>query len=731
MEDTDKNKTAERNNSWFEANQNYIRSYLELLRVLLHRRILWLRKLWQHNPMPNISTQVISDAQADWLLKGENYPAEWQFYKEDPNAQKITKAVGKVKHDLHEQSKELWKSGIPTALDALAQIFGLTESDRILIMICIAPEIDISFERLYAYVQDDISRKYVTAHLAASLLESDPELRIGLKQSLLPGSPLFKYKLIERDTNVSISTGWNNYPLRINHRITDYLNGINRIDENAENFLEQISKVKYLPQSYQSIADKLASLTEMQDTQLIPSAINLTGPAITAKLNIASKLCEIWKIELYKLDLKQVVASIIRVNELTSLLERECLLLPAAIYIEVPGEEENNDPVKVLAEKLIERFGSFFFIGSREPFYTIREMFHVQVPKLNIHEQTELWKHQLSCKNINLEGNINILAEQFDFETDMVEKSIAAVSIENRMRDGKNSSLKVEDLWKASREQSRNDLEGLAQRLRPCFGWEDIVLPQKILEQLYDIASQVENRAVVYEKWGYGVRLNRGRGISALFSGVSGTGKTMAAEILAGHLNLDLYRIDLSAVVSKYIGETEKNLRKVFDAAEQSGAILFFDEADALFGKRTEVKDSHDRYANIEINYLLQRMEDYRGLAILATNMKSLLDQSFLRRLRFHVEFPFPDSNYRELIWKKSFPPQTEIGDLDYNFLRKLEIPGGNIKNISLNAAFLAAADGQVINMEHIFKATKREYAKIGKMVLQSEFGSYYESIIS
>jgi SpoVK/Ycf46/Vps4 family AAA+-type ATPase len=194
-------------------------------------------------------------------------------------------------------------------------------------------------------------------------------------------------------------------------------------------------------------------------------------------------------------------------------------------------------------------------------------------------------------------------------------------------------------------------------------------------------------------------------------------------------LKLDLYRIDLSAVVSKYIGETEKNLRRVFDAAEQSGAILFFDEADALFGKRSEVKDSHDRYANIEINYLLQRMEDYRGLAILATNMKSLLDQAFLRRLRFHVEFPFPDSEYRRQIWQKSFPSQTTLGNIDYHFLGRLKIPGGNIKNIALNAAFLAADDGQVIEMNHLLRATKREYTKIGKMVLESEFGSYYERV--
>src|SRR5262249_25240800 len=230
---------------------------------------------------------------------------------------------------------------------------------------------------------------------------------------------------------------------------------------------------------------------------------------------------------------------------------------------------------------------------------------------------------------------------------------------------------------------------------------------------------------LVYQSWGFGNKLSRGRGISALFSGASGTGKTMAAEIMARHLQLDLYRIDLAGVVSKYIGETEKNLRSVFDAAERSGAILFFDEADALFGKRSEVKDSHDRYANIEVNYLLQRMEDYRGLAILATNMKSALDSAFMRRLRFIVDFPFPDANQRREIWRRVFPAAAAVSNLDFAALSRLEIPGGNIHNIAVNAAFLAAGEDVPISMDHVMRAARREYAKIDRLVLDSEFGRY------
>jgi SpoVK/Ycf46/Vps4 family AAA+-type ATPase len=255
--------------------------------------------------------------------------------------------------------------------------------------------------------------------------------------------------------------------------------------------------------------------------------------------------------------------------------------------------------------------------------------------------------------------------------------------------------------------------------------FDELVLPEEQLAQIREIASQAQHRAHVYERWGFGAKLNRGRGIAALFAGPSGTGKTMAAEILANELDLDLYRIDLASVMSKYIGETEKNLRRVFDAAEESGAILFFDEADSLFGKRSEVRDSHDRYANIEINYLLERMEGYRGLAILATNRKSLLDQAFLRRLRFLVDFPFPSAADRVRIWRGAFPPQAEKEALDYDCLGRMEIAGGNIGTIALNAAFLAAGQGTSIQMYHLLAAARREYAKIDKLMVEGEFGRY------
>jgi SpoVK/Ycf46/Vps4 family AAA+-type ATPase len=282
--------------------------------------------------------------------------------------------------------------------------------------------------------------------------------------------------------------------------------------------------------------------------------------------------------------------------------------------------------------------------------------------------------------------------------------------------------------WHLSRrDHSNQKLAALAQKIQPKCRWPDIVLPADRLQQLREICNHVKYRALVYQEWGFDQKLSLGKGLNALFAGPSGTGKTMSAEIMAGELRLDLYKIDLSTVVSKYIGETEKNLARIFEEAETSNAILFFDEADALFGRRSEVRDSHDRYANSEIGYLLQKMEEYQGAVILATNFRKNMDDAFVRRMHFTVEFPFPGECDRRRIWEQVWPQGTPRSpDLNLEFMaRRFEMAGGNIRNIALSSAFLAAADGRVITMPHLIRATRREYQKMGKVVTEGEFGEY------
>lgn len=276
-----------------------------------------------------------------------------------------------------------------------------------------------------------------------------------------------------------------------------------------------------------------------------------------------------------------------------------------------------------------------------------------------------------------------------------------------------------EDLFAAARGRGAHRLTGLTRRIRPAYGWADLVLPDEAETQLHDLCRRVTHGPTVWHAWGFERTIAHGRGTTALFAGPSGTGKTMAAEVVAAELGLDLFTVDLSGVVSKYLGETEKNLERVFGAAAEADAVLMFDEADALFGKRSQVNDAHDRYANVETAYLLQRMERYEGVAILATNLRTHLDEAFLRRLQFVVDFPFPDDEHRRRIWEVSLPddaPREPGLDLA-PFARDARLAGGNIRNVVLHAAFLAAADGAPIGAGHLRAAVRHEYRKLGRVL--------------
>jgi len=337
-----------------------------------------------------------------------------------------------------------------------------------------------------------------------------------------------------------------------------------------------------------------------------------------------------------------------------------------------------------------------------------------------------LWKSHLNGQSpLTTDAEAGALASKFRFTPGQIQDAAAAARNLARWRSPEVGPLTAEDLHAACRAQSDPKLNRLARRIRPIHTSNDIVLPADPLAQLSEMCQRVAQSYRVLGEWGFGAKLSTGKGVNALFAGPSGTGKTMAAGILANELGLELYKIDLSQVVSKFIGETEKNLDSIFTAAENSNIILFFDEADALFGKRSEVRDSHDRYANIEISYLLQKMEEYEGVAILATNLRQNLDEAFVRRLAFSIHFPFPDEAHRRRIWLGIWPDGISLSkDVDLDLLaRQFKLSGGNIKNVALAAAFLAAADGGIVNMSHLLHATRREFQKLGKVFTEFDLG--------
>jgi hypothetical protein len=416
------------------------------------------------------------------------------------------------------------------------------------------------------------------------------------------------------------------------------------------------------------------------------------------------------------------------------LLSREAVLSGIGLVVDCDDVDLGDAAKRATIARLLDRVVGPVLVTSRTRLrFGSRSMISFDVGRPLPAEQRALWKETIGSASVSagplfglasreLETTVDALVAQFDLGASAIRA--ACVSAASRAHeDTAGSGGPTRALWAACRTESRLVLDDLAQRIEALSTWEDIVLPEAQLESLRNIAIHVRQRARVYQQWGFAAKGERGLGISALFAGASGTGKTMAAEVLAHKLELDLYRVDLSQVVSKYIGETEKNLRRIFDAAEHGAAILLFDEADALFGKRSEVKDSHDRFANIEVSYLLQRMEAFHGLAVLTTNLKSALDPAFLRRIRFVVDFPFPGATERAAIWRRVFPPSTPTEGLDAEQLAKLAVAGGNIRNIALNSAFLAAEDGEPVRMKHVLRAAQSEYAKLERVLTSGEMG--------
>lgn len=581
-----------------------------------------------------------------------------------------------------------------TTLRSLCLAFNLCPFEQDLLLLCAGVELSGSFAQLCATAQGNPQLTYPTFSLAlATLPDAD-------WSAIAPVSPLRHWRLIE----VSNSDSLTQSRLRIDERVLHYLNGILYLDDRLRGWIEPLSGNAPLPASHQVLVDRIvAAFTRSQ----APPLIQLCGEERDGQEAIASAACDALGLQLHRLSATDLPTAPAERDALARLWQREAILSRSALLIECETAENCHLPA------FLENIQSPLFVATGDRLALRRPSLRLTVDKPTAAEQRHLW--QTSLGQTERAEEIDAIATQFSLSA----FAIQTISTEVLAEDATNPAL-----WNACRSYARNRLDDLAQPIAPVATWDDLVLPKLQRQTLREIVAQVRQRSLVYDIWGV-ARSANGLGISALFAGASGTGKTLAAEVLAQTLQLDLYRIDLSQVVSKYIGETEKNLRRVFDAAEAGGAILLFDEADALFGKRSDVKDSHDRYANIEVSYLLQRMEAYRGLAILTTNLRNAIDPAFLRRIRFVVQFPFPDTPQRSEIWRRMFPPNLPTQGIDLDRLAQLNVPGGNIRTIALNAAFLAADAGEPLQMKHLLRATQSEYVKLERTLTETEVGGW------
>jgi hypothetical protein len=599
-------------------------------------------------------------------------------------------------------------AGEPPALVLLARRFGLSEFERLTLLLCAAMELDTRIGSLCARAQQDASKPFPTFALSLALFD-EPAWEV-----VSPERPLRHWRLVEpTQTGVLPLVA---SALRADERIVNYLKGLNHLDDRLAPLLMRAGPgTTQLPPSQVAVVEAIVvHLEHLSDGAQLP-VLQLLGADSQSKLLISEQAVERLGLSLYRLSPDAIPSSSSEQETFLRLWQRERALLSLALYIDA-RDIERGAPQAAVVRRLLARGMGIVFLDTREPWADVgRDSISVDVAKPTSSEQEMAWTTALGPRGA---ASAARMAAQFNFDLSTIE-SIAA-GVLSRSNDDWEGLART--LWAECLGRARPALDQLAQPLAPKATWDELELLPAEKTLLQKIADQVRARQVVYDSWGFRKRMNRGLGISVLFAGESGTGKTMAAEVIANELGLLLYRIDLSAVVSKYIGETEKNLRRLFDAADDGGSILFFDEADALFGKRSEVKDSHDRYANIEINYLLQRIESYRGLAILATNMKAALDGAFTRRLRFIVNFAFPGLAERTAIWRKAFPPETPLKGLEFQRLARFNLTGGSIHNIAVNAAFLAAQARSPVSMPLVLDAARCELRKLDKPINEADF---------
>jgi hypothetical protein len=593
-----------------------------------------------------------------------------------------------------------WTHAEPPALEALCAALSLSSFERKVLLLCAGVEMDSRFAAMLTGAR----RALPTFSLALSVFED------AHWTALSPARPLRRWQLLDVLEGDTLATS----PLRIQERVLHFLAGVACLEERLRGLVRPVPVPEHLAPSHRALAERLATVWSRAMDAGLP-VVQLCGPDPANKRPVAAAACAECGLRLHVADLGRLPQSAAEMETFVRLWERESVLGSSALLLEC---DDTDAAVGHALTRLLDSLVAPLILATRGPRRCgQRAAVSFDVSNPSESEQAALWRSALPA-SAALNGELDALVSQFNLGP------AAIHSAAQRIRGAQATEL-AGQLWDACRSEARPRLDGLAQRLEATANWDDLILPEPQKQVLAQIAIHVRQRAKVYQTWGFAGKGTRGLGISALFAGPSGTGKTLAAEVLANLLHLDLYRIDLSQVVSKYIGETEKNLARVFDAAEQGSVILLFDEADALFGKRSEVKDSHDRYANIEISYLLQRMEAYHGLAILTTNMKNVLDTAFLRRLRFVVNFPFPDAALRARIWQRIFPARTPTEGLSCAKLAKLNVSGGNIRSIALNAAFLAADADEPVRMTHVRRAAAGEYAKLEKHLTEAEIGGW------
>jgi SpoVK/Ycf46/Vps4 family AAA+-type ATPase len=680
---------------------------------------------------------VVTENEIDDILQTKGLLGEpWKRAEaKEPELTRIDKELDKRRKQIDVRVKPGRGKRLRLALLSLAAQFELSQAEVDVLLVALAPELEPRYETLYAYLQNDVTRKHPSVNLALNLICRSEREKLDARNLFSPGAPLIKNSIVElaeesQDRQPSLLRKF----LKLDETIVRFLLDQPPRAFGAATLVTPSEELEGLEVDETTGAKLKHLATHLSKAKTVSPVVRLIGESDSALRGAAEAFCLSFRRSMLFLELTQLADE----SRLAKLL-RDSELWEAILVVqsdESTTQEADAQHLRQLETLLWSQLRDFkepvLLLGPPAAFIQVPHevsLWRLEVVAPDFEARRKAWHSELG-KDAT-EAETSRLADTFQFGPRRIRQTVHLASAHAALREPATQKPTTGDLLYAGRALTAPQVGRFVVQIKPRYTWDDIVLPPDKMRQLRSIAAWMQFRRRVHEEWGFGQKLSRGKGLNVLFTGPSGTGKTMAAEILAHELSLELLQIDLSSVVSKYIGETEKNLSAIFREAEQSQSLLFFDEADSLFGKRTEVKDAHDRYANIEVNYLLQRVEQYEGVVVLATNLQRNLDDAFLRRIKEVVDFPFPDEKSRERIWRAHFPPGApKDADIDFNFLAaQFKLAGGNIKNIVLSAAFLAAEAGRSITMADLILGVRTELRKEGKLCTKSDFGAYYELI--
>jgi len=609
--------------------------------------------------------------------------------------------------------------------------YSLEPFDWGILAIALAPEFSLRYERVYGFLQDDVNRRRPSVSLILDLLCTSEEEKFLARGNLSGEGSLLRHRIIrvQSDPNyhrasfLSQTVGIEEWALRTllqDKELDKRLTGFCRLTE--------LNEAPDKTFQVDPTAGTVASLLLSAITEQKPLLIFLRGKSALQARQVgeaaAASCCQ----RLLLADFSRATHSEYEMDHRIEQVLREAALQSAVPFFEGISDEQKLSVARITGTAC----GAAILAAERDSVFAGTEScttVMVDLPALGLHERRALWLALLANNGATVDDKtVEALASRFKFTPEQIMQAVNEGLA--RLNDGTDCCAKQLDaLFMAARAQCGHSIAKLARKLNPKNAWKDLALPEDVICQLREFCARLKLNEHIFSNWGFEKKLSHGKGTTALFVGPPGTGKTMAAEVIANEIKLDIYKIDLAGIVSKYIGETQKNLDRIFSAAEDANGVLFFDEADMLFGKRSEVRDSHDRYANSEVSYLLQKMEMYEGAVILATNLSQHMDEAFLRRFAFAIRFPFPEEDCRRQIWKSIWPEEVPLDDeINFDHLAsRFRLSGGNIKNVALAAAFFAAEEGGTVTMAHLFRGIEREYQKMGKNISAAALHSELE----